>query len=161
MSGSTPEGTDTPQYGTPPPPAFDTPAATTPAAPMAPMAPMGGLPSGPVGKVRSTGTCIVLMIVTLGIYSLFWYGGVHSDMKKHTGAGIGGALAVVLALFVSIVSPFLTSAEVGGLYARRGQDRPVSALTGLWCLLPLLGLIIWFVKTNGALNDYWRSLGAH
>jgi hypothetical protein len=27
-------------------------------------------------------------------------------------------------------------------------------------LLPLIGSIIWFVKTNGALNAYWRSVGA-
>jgi len=24
----------------------------------------------------------------------------------------------------------------------------------------IVGLIVWFVKTNGALNAYWRSLGA-
>jgi hypothetical protein len=58
----------------------------------------------------------------------------------------------------------VTSSEVGGLYERRGQARPVSAATGLWALLLgwffFVGLIVWFVKTNGALNDYWRSLGA-
>ena len=58
----------------------------------------------------------------------------------------------------------LNSNEVGGLYERRGQARPVSAVTGLWALLLgwffYVGLIVWFVKTNGALNDYWRSLGA-
>jgi len=43
---------------------------------------------------------------------------------------------------------------------RRGQAKPVSAATGAWIILPLIGSIIWFVKTNGALNDYWRSVGA-
>jgi hypothetical protein len=60
--------------------------------------------------------------------------------------------------------PFLSSNEVGRLYERRGQQPPVTALTGLWALLLgwffLVGAIVWFVKTNGALNDYWRSLGA-
>ena len=56
--------------------------------------------------------------------------------------------------------PFLTSNEVGGLYERRGQAKPVSAITGVWILLPLIGAIVWFVKTNGALNSYWRSVGA-
>ena len=41
-----------------------------------------------------------------------------------------------------------------------GRQRTVQGLTGLWILLPLIGGIIWFVKTNGALNDYWRSRGA-
>ncbi|MEJ7628811.1 MAG: hypothetical protein WKF54_04395 [Nocardioidaceae bacterium] len=37
------------------------------------------------------------------------------------------------------------------------------ATTGLWVIpgiLIIVGPIIWFVKVNGALNDYWRSLGA-
>jgi hypothetical protein len=116
---------------------------------------------GPVGKIRSTGISILLFIVTLGIYGWFWYYGVHDEMKRHKGGdGLGGAIALILAIFVSIVMPFLTSSEVGGLYERRGQEKPVSGITGLWILLPLVGGIIWFVKTNGALNDYWASLGA-
>lgn len=120
--------------------------------------------AGPVGKVRSTGTCVLLSIVTLGIYTWVWYFKTHEEMKQHTGQGIGGVLALVLAIFVGPVMPFLTSHEVGGLYERRGQGRPVSAMTGLWAILLgwlfLIGLIVWFVKTNSALNDYWRSVGA-
>jgi hypothetical protein len=66
-------------------------------------------------------------------------------------------------MFVGIVSPYLLSHEVGGLYERRGQAKPVSAATGLWVfpgIFLVVGPIIWFVKTNGALNAYWRSLGA-
>jgi len=81
-------------------------------------------------------------------------------MKEHSGTGIGGGVALVLAIFVNIVNAFLTPNEVGGLYTRRGQSAPVSAIWGLWWLLPLVGPIIWFVKTNGALNDYWVSQGA-
>ena len=47
------------------------------------------------------------------------------------------------------------------LYERRGQEPPVSGLTGLWVLPGFLLLVlpvVWFVKTNGALNAYWRSL---
>ncbi len=39
-----------------------------------------------------------------------------------------------------------------------------AVLLGLGALLLgwflFVGLIVWFVKTNGALNSYWRSLGA-
>jgi hypothetical protein len=118
---------------------------------------------GPAGEIRSTGTCILLAIVTLGIYSLYWYYKTHSEMKAHSGQGLGGGLALVLAFFVGIVMPYITSSEVGGLYTRRGQEAPVSAMTGLWYfpgMLIIVGPIIWFVKTNGALNDYWRSVGA-
>jgi hypothetical protein len=121
-------------------------------------------PSGPVGNVRSTGICILLCIVTLGIYGLVWYFMVHDEMRRHSGAGLGGVLALVIAIFFGIVMPFLTSNEVGGLYERAGRPARVTALTGLWYfpgMLILVGPIVWFVKTNAALNDYWRGLGAH
>jgi hypothetical protein len=124
----------------------------------------GELAPAPVGTIRSTGTCVVLTIVTLGIYTLVWYFKTHSEMRRHTGTGLGGGIALVLAIFVGVVMPFLTSNEVGDLYKRRGQRPPVSVATGLWALLLgwffLVGIIVWFVKTNGALNDYWRSVGA-
>lgn len=129
-------------------------------APGYPMAPHGG---GPIGQVRSTGLCILLTIVTLGIYPLVWYYQVHEEMKRHSGTGLGGVLALVLAFFIGIVMPYLTSAEIGELYARRGQEKPVSGLTGLWYFpgaIIIVGPIIWFVQTNAAINNYWRSLGA-
>jgi hypothetical protein len=136
------------------------PAAAPPSGAMLPTA----TATGEIGKVRNTGTCFLLMIVTLGIYGIYWYFATHEEMKRHTGQGIGGLLAALLAIFVGIVMPFLNSNEVGNLYARRGQKPPVTAVTGLWALLLgwffLVGVLVWFVKTNGALNDYWRSVGA-
>ena len=127
----------------------------------------GGYPQamgpGSVGKVRSTGVCILLLFVTFGIYSLFWYFKTHEEMKRHGGLGMGGGLALLLAFFVGFVMPYLTSSEVGDLYERSGRSKPVSGLTGLWYfpgMLILIGPIVWFVKTNGALNNYWRSMGA-
>jgi hypothetical protein len=120
-------------------------------------------PSGPIGRVRGTGVSILLCVVTLGIYALVWYYAVHEEMKRHTGNGLGGGLALVIAIFLGFVSPFLTSSEVGNLYERMGWAKPVSGTTGLWYLpgaFIIVGPIVWFVKTNGALNAYWRSLGA-
>jgi hypothetical protein len=143
-----------PLPGLPPPPYGAVPAPAGPA----------GLATAPVGKVRDTGTCFLLRIVTRGIYGWVWYFKTHDEMKRHTGTGIGGGIALLLGIFVGIVMPFLSSNEVGHLYERRGHKAPVSALTGLWALLLgwffFVGIIVWFVKTNGALNAYWRSLGA-
>lgn len=106
---------------------------------------------------------MLLFVVTFGIYGLYWNYVVHDEMRRHKGQGLGGGLALVLSFFNTIVMPYLTSQEVGEMYERRGQHRPVSGATGLWyfpgCLL-LVGPLVWFVKTNGALNDYWRSVGA-
>ena len=70
---------------------------------------------GPRGEVRSTGTCILLTIVTLGFYTLYWFYKTHDEMKRHSGQGIGGGLALVLAIFLGFVIPFFTSSEVGSL----------------------------------------------
>ena len=119
---------------------------------------------GPVGKIRSTWAVIGLNIITLGLYSLYYYFSVHEEMKRHSGEGVGGAVGLVLALFtLGLVTPFLLPNEVGNLYARQGRARPVSATTGLWVLLGsliLVGPLVWLIKTNGALNAYWRSVGA-
>ncbi|MDX6200486.1 MAG: hypothetical protein QOJ79_3637 [Actinomycetota bacterium] len=127
----------------------------------APVQPAAG--PGPVGQVRGTGLCIVLFLITLGIYGFFWIYGVHNEMKRHTGRGIGGGIAVLIWLLLSFVSPFLVSGEVGQLYSSTRRQPPVTGLTGLWATLGALiivGPIIWFVQTNNALNDYWRGLGA-
>lgn len=147
------------------PPPYAGGAMPPPAVPAAPVAGFAPIPStGPVGKVRGTGACIGLTIITLGIYSWYWYYKTHDEMKLHSGDGIGGPIALILAIFIGIVNPFLSSSEVGKLYQRDGRQAPVSAATGLWFLLLgwffLVGAIVWFVKTNGALNDYWKSKGA-
>jgi len=119
--------------------------------------------NGPVGKIRSTGLCIVLALVTLGIYTIFWFYAVHNEMKRHSNQGLDGGIAAVLAFFVGIVMAYITPNDVGNLYELRGMRKPVSAATGLWYfpgIFILIGPIIWFVKTNGSINSYWRSLGA-
>jgi hypothetical protein len=123
-----------------------------------------GAPLGPIGKVRSTWAVIGLSIITFGIYSLYYYFATHEEMKQHSGDGVGGAMGLVLAIFtLGLVTPFLLPNEVGNLYARQGRPRPVTATTGLWVLLGsfiVIGPLVWLIKTNGALNAYWRSVGA-
>ena len=123
-----------------------------------------GQPVGSVGKIRSTWAVIGLSIITFGIYSLYYYFATHEEMKQHSGEGLGGALGLVLGLVTGgLVTVFVLPNEIGNLYARQGRPRPVSATTGLWMLLGwliLIGPLVWLVKTNGALNAYWRSVGA-
>ena len=115
-----------------------------------------------LGKIRGTGMCIFLSVITFGIYALVWYYSTHEEMKRHTGQGMGGGLALVLGIFVSIVMPYITSSEVGSMYERAGMRKPVSGATGLWYFpgwFILVGPLVWFIKTNGALNAYWRAQG--
>jgi hypothetical protein len=164
-----------PGYGYPPPPSYGYagqgsagqgsagPAYTGQPMPGAPAYAQYAQPQGPIGQVRPTGMIILLFCVTLGIWGFIYYYQTQEEMKRHTGEGLGGVLALVIALFFGIVSPFLFSNEVGNLYGRRGQEKPVTALTALWFfpgILILVGPFIWFVQSNNALNEYWQSLGA-
>ena len=105
---------------------------------------------------------MLLFFVTLGIWGFVYYFQTQEEMKRHTGEGLGGVLALIIAIIFGIISPFLLSNEVGKLYERRGQTPPVTALTGLWFfpgMFILVGPFIWFIQTNRALNEYWQSLG--
>lgn len=116
--------------------------------------------AAPLGKVRSPWAVIGLSIVTLGIYGLYWHYAVYQEMKDHSGEGIGGVLGLVIAILpvVNLANLFIMPGEVAGLYRRAGRPAPVSALTGLWILLPILGWFVWLFKTQGGLNRYWESL---
>ena len=129
--------------------------ASTPAA-----AAHAGGNTGPIGETRSIGLCILWTILTLGIYTLYWQYKTCEEMKRHTSHGIGGVLALVIALVIGIVNWFVIPSELGQMYKRDGRDAPVSGWWGLWLLLPLIGPFIWFFKVQGSLNDYWKSKGA-
>src|ERR1700724_2814644 len=81
----------------------------------------GNMAYGPVGKVRGPGTVILLSIVTLGIYGVVWQYKTFKEMKDHSGAGLGGVVGLLLAIFLSIVNWFEMPAEVGNLYAAEQQ----------------------------------------
>jgi hypothetical protein len=115
---------------------------------------------GPVGKPRSPLAVLLLSIITVGIYGLYYYYKTFQEMKEYSGEGIGGVLGLILAMFCGIVVVFLLPAEVGNLYKKEGQPAPVSAMTGFWVLLPLIGGLILLWKVQGRLNDFWRSHGA-
>ena len=113
--------------------------------------------SGPLGQERGVAFVIVITIVTLGIYGLYWDYKTYEEMKQHTGEGLGGVVGLVIGILVSIVNFFVIPSEVGKMSKKDGQPAPVSGWTGLWVLLPLAGVIIWFVKVQGSLNRYWRG----
>jgi hypothetical protein len=114
-------------------------------------------PSGrPLGQPA---TVILLAIVTLGIYGFVYWYKTFSELKEYNGDGIGGPIGLVLGIFVSIANPFILGSEIKSTYDRAGQTSPVSAVTGFWVLIPLLGYIIYIVKSQGALNSFWEARG--
>jgi hypothetical protein len=116
--------------------------------------------TGPLGQPRGIGFGILLFIVTLSLYGWYWAYKTHEEMKQHTGDGLGGVLGLVVWIIISAVSAFVIPSEIGKMYNRAGRASPVTGWTGLW-LFPgailIIPAIVWFVKVQGALNQYWQS----
>ena len=137
-------------------PPSEPPATPPPSPPPPPVAPT----PGGIGKTRGIGVSILLAIVTLGIYTIFWVYYQQEEMKRYSGNGLGGVLGVVIYILIGPVTWFVIPNEVKNLYEADGRESPVSAIWGLWILLPIIGNFVWFIKVQGAINDFWVSKGA-
>ncbi|WP_083915072.1 DUF4234 domain-containing protein [Ilumatobacter nonamiensis] len=129
------------------------------APPVAPP-PVAFAPLGPPGKPRSVGLVILVSIVTCGIWTLVWSFQNGEELKNHNRTGLGGVAYLFITLLIGLVTMFLMPGEIETMYQRAGKQSPVSAVTGLWFLLPIAGPIVWYVKVQKALNAHWQSLGA-
>jgi hypothetical protein len=113
---------------------------------------------GVVGNPRSIGLSILWAILTLGIYTLVWAYRTHEEIKRYSGNGVGGVIGLVIYILISPVTFFVIPSETRYMYEDLdGGTSPVRGITGLWILLPVVGLFVWFFKVQGALNRYWES----
>lgn len=116
---------------------------------------------GPVGNTRSIGLSILWAILTLGIYTFVWTFRTHDEIKRWSSNGVGGVVGLVIYILISPVTWFVIPSEIRYMYEDLdGGESPVRGLTGLWMLLPLVGIFVWFIKVQGALNRYWESKAA-
>ena len=116
---------------------------------------------GPVGNTRSIGLSILWAILTLGIYTLVWTYRTQNEIKRYSGNGVGGVVGLVIYILISPVTFFVVPSEVRYVYEDLdGGTSPVRGITGLWILLPIVGIFVWFFKVQGTLNRYWESKGA-
>lgn len=118
---------------------------------------MAGASGGPLGKRESIGLQVLWSVLTFGLYGIYWAYKSHEEIKVHTGEGVGGVVGAVIYFFVGVVTLFLLPIEIEKMYKRDGRPSPVSAVTAFWVLL---FVIPWYVKCQGALNDYWEAKGA-
>jgi Domain of unknown function (DUF4234) len=119
-----------------------------------------GSNTGPLGQRRGILFVLLISLITFGIYTIYWAYKTHEEMKQHTGDGLGGVLGVVVWILISAVSAFVIPSEVGKMYERSGRPAPITGWTGLWFFpfgILIIPLIVWFVKVQGALNEYWVS----
>ena len=119
--------------------------------------------TGPLGNRRGVGFGILMFIVTIGFYGLYWAYKTQEEVGQHSGEGIGGVLGLVIWILLNPVSAFVIPSEIGKMYEKDGRQPPDNGWTGLW-LFPfgifVIPAIVWFVKVQGALNQYWESKGS-
>lgn len=116
--------------------------------------------SGQVGNTRSRGLSILWAILTIGIYTYIWVFRTQDELKNYTGNGMGGWVAFIVYFIFSPITYFVIPSELKNMYVRDGREEPISAWWGLWFLLPLIGALIWFLKVQRLLNEFWMSKGA-
>ena len=102
----------------------------------------------------------MLNIVTFGIWTFFWSYLTGEDLRRYRHDGLGGVVYVLINLVLSPVVMFLMADEVAKLYEDAGEEPPITAVWGLWFLLPLIGHLIWYIRIQNALNTFWTMRGA-
>jgi len=120
------------------------------------------------GTIRKPIMVILFSIITLGIYGIIYNYKTFNELKRYRGIGLSGVLALVLCLVPPIsaigglVVLFLLPSYVTKLYEEDGQEGKVSILYPILAILlaPILvGPILYILKTQGALNEFWASKG--
>jgi hypothetical protein len=142
-----------------PPPPENPPAPEAAATPPPPASTGANAATGPMGTQRSIGMTIFLSIVTLGIWTLVWSYQNGDEIKRHAKTGLGGVAYLLITLFIAPVTMFLMAGEVEKLYRSEGKEPPITMIWGLWFLLPIIGNIIWYVRIQKSINDYWTAHG--
>ena len=133
---------------------INTPDSPPPPPPPSPTA------SGPIGKPRSVGLTILVTIVTFGFWTLLWSYWNGEELKKYRPVGLGGVVYLLFTIFFLPVTMFLMANEVEQMYKEAGEVPRITTLWGLWFLLPLIGNIIWYVRIQNAINEFWQDRGA-
>lgn len=113
-----------------------------------------------MGNARSIGLTILLAIVTFGFWTILWSYWNGEELKRYRQAGLGGIAYVLLHIFVFPVVWFLLADEVAKMYQEAGEEPPITAIWGLWFLLPVIGNFIWYIRMQNALNSFWIARGA-
>jgi hypothetical protein len=114
----------------------------------------------PVGKIRNPWVVLLLSLVTFGIYSLIWHFCILEELRNWRGQGWSGFVFIIFFIFFGIALiavPWLIPAYVGRMYAEEGLTKPMTGLSGFWCLLPIIGWIIWMIAVQNNLNAFWED----
>jgi hypothetical protein len=132
---------------------------TISAVPPPPEQPATEWPHVPIGTPRSVGLTILVTVVTFGIWAWIWSYWNGEELETYRRDGVGGVAFMLFTIFFVPVTMFLMASEVEKMYMDAGEEPRITALWGLWFLLPLIGNIIWYVRIQNAINEFWQARG--
>lgn len=115
---------------------------------------------GPIGKPRSVGLTILVAIVTFGIWTWVWSSMNGEELRNYRSQGLGGVAYLLFTIFIVPVTMFVMANEVEQMYVQAGEQPRITTIWGLWFLLPLIGNIIWYIRIQNAINQFWQARGA-
>lgn len=118
------------------------------------------VPREPIGAPRSVGLTILVAIVTFGIWTWVWSYMNGEELETYRRNGLGGVAYLLLTIVFVPITMFLMANEVENLYLDAGEQPRITTLWGLWFLLPLIGQIVWYVRIQHAINEFWQARGA-
>jgi hypothetical protein len=116
--------------------------------------------SAPIGKPRSVGLTILVAIVTFGIWTWVWSYLNGEELRNYRRQGLGGVAYLLFTIFIVPVTMFVMANEVEQMYVQAGEQPRITTIWGLWFLLPLIGNIIWYIRIQNAINQFWQARGA-
>jgi hypothetical protein len=124
------------------------------------MVPTGRVPDRLGGAFYSPWLVILLSIVTVTVWTYLWTFRTGGDLKRYNGDGLGAGITLLIRFLLWPVLFFTIPNEIKNMYARDGRSAPVTWPWGFFFLLPVIGWLIWYLKVQAALNDFWLSKGA-
>jgi len=98
-------------------------------------------------------------IVTFGFWTWLWSYWNGEELQKYRRDGVGGVAFLLFTIIIYPVTFFLMAGEVERMYTDAGEEPRITMMWGFWFLLPLIGNIIWYVRIQNAINEYWQARG--
>lgn len=107
-------------------------------------------------RYRSIGMCIVLTLITCGIYGLYWLVCLNDDVAEYTGEYVtSGGMVLLLSIVTCGIYSIYWAYKMGEAldYVRVADGRPSGSLGILYLILSILGLgIVTYALIQSELN---------
>lgn len=114
--------------------------------------------SKPGGKVRNPWMVMLWMILTLGIYGLFYIYKTSNEIHVYRESGINGLIMLILSIIpiVGMVTIFLIPKYIKDMHKENGKDCSLDWYYGFLTIIPFGAFVLIYMMQN-RLNQFWSA----